>query len=280
MPDMKRDAEVGPVRSSESYVQAGNASFESLLSSRTVVQDAAFLLPYLTGGLRLLDLGCGPGSITVGLGTILADGQVVGVDIQPSQVERARALALEQGQTNVHFEVADAYALPFPSGYFDVVFANGVLMHLREPQTALGEVCRVLRPGGIAAVRDPDFGASLFTPLTPTLERWSAVRARLREGRGSDPFTGRQHRRLLLDAGFAGAEAGATAVAAGTLEETQRFAAFLIAQTEGFATAAIAEGLADDAILAEVKAELEAWGRRPDAFSVTTWCHAVGWAPV
>ena len=69
--------------------------------------------------MRLLDVGCGPGSITLGLAEAVAPGEVVGVDLQPAQVEQARALAAERGVANVRFEVASAYALPFPDAAFD-----------------------------------------------------------------------------------------------------------------------------------------------------------------
>ena len=112
-----------------------------------------------------------------------------------SRRERWRARA---GIANVRFEVANAYRLPFPDDSFDAAFANGVVMHLRQPVQALAELFRVLRPGGIAGVRDPDWGSSLYAPMTPLLEHWLAVRAQARRHNGSDPFLGRHYRRLLL----------------------------------------------------------------------------------
>jgi ubiquinone/menaquinone biosynthesis C-methylase UbiE len=90
--------------------------------------------------------------------------------------------------TNVRFEVADIYALPFPDGSFDAAFVHGVLMHLREPVRALAELRRVLRPGSLAGVRDPDWGASLHAPATPLLDQWIALRVRVRQHNGGDPF--------------------------------------------------------------------------------------------
>src|SRR3712207_7497709 len=71
-----------------------------------------------------------------------------------------------------------AYALPFPDGAFDAVLAHLVLMHLREPVRALAEIRRVLRPGGVVAVRDVDFGAQLVFPLTRSEEHTSELQSR------------------------------------------------------------------------------------------------------
>ena len=136
-----------------SYSHRGNPAFESELALRTAAKEAAFFLPLLRAGMRVLDLGCGPGSITLGFAQAVAPGEAVGVDLQPSQVAQAQALSVAWRVTNAHFEVADVYSPPFPDGFFDAVFAHAVLMHLREPVRALEEVRRVLRPGGIAGVR-------------------------------------------------------------------------------------------------------------------------------
>jgi len=113
---------------------------------------------------QLLDVGCGPGSITLDLAGLVAPGQVVGIDIQRAQIDQARALASARGVTTVRFEVEDIYELPFSDASFDAALANGVLMHLSEAVRALAELRRVLRPGGVAGVRDPDWGASLRAP--------------------------------------------------------------------------------------------------------------------
>jgi ubiquinone/menaquinone biosynthesis C-methylase UbiE len=101
-----------------------SAEAHAMMGQRTAAQNADFFLPHLRPGMRLLDAGCGQGSITIGLADAVAPGEVVGLDRDPEQVERARALAAERGVTNVRFEVGDAYALPFPDASFDAVFAH------------------------------------------------------------------------------------------------------------------------------------------------------------
>jgi ubiquinone/menaquinone biosynthesis C-methylase UbiE len=261
----------------EVYSQQANRAFEAALAARTASRDAAFFTSCLRSGMRLLDVGCGPGSITLGLAEAVAPGQVVGIDVQSAQVEQARALARMRGIANVSFEVANAYRLPFPDDSFDAVFANGVVMHLRQPVQALAELFRVLRPGGIAGVRDPDWGSSLYAPMTPLLEHWLAVRAQARRHNGSDPFLGRHYRRLLLEAGFVRAEASASVESAGSPAETRRHAGFLKAMLAGLAPTVVAQGWMDQVTVDAAAAEIDAWAERPDAFYATTWCQAIGW---
>jgi len=265
------------IPAAEVYVQQANPAFEAELAARTASREAAFLLPHLRPGMQLLDVGCGPGSITLGLAEVVAPGQVVGIDLQSAQIEQARVRAAERGIATVRFEVADIYRLPFPDGSFDAAFANGVLMHLRKPVRALEELRRVLRPGGIAGIRDPDLGASLYAPTTPLLEQWLAMRVRVRQHNGADPFLSRHYRRLLLEAGFVRGEAGASVDSAGSLEETRRQAAFLKAMLQGLGRTVVAQEWMDQATVDALAAEIDAWAQRPDAFYATTWCEAVGW---
>jgi SAM-dependent methyltransferase len=253
-------------------------AFEAQMAARAAAGEAAFFLPYLRPGMRVLDVGCGPGSITLGLVAAVTPGEVVGVDLQPAQVERAREGARSRALANARFEVASAYELPFPDASFDAALAHVVLMHLREPVRALREVRRVLRPGGVIGVRDVDWGGGLFAPTTPLLERWRDLRVRVRQHSGGDPFLGRHHRRLLLDAGFARAAAGASLSTAGTREETRRAAAFMRAMLQGLSRTAVAEGWIDQPTVDAVAAEIDAWAERPDAFSAALYCEAVGWA--
>jgi SAM-dependent methyltransferase len=261
----------------EVYTQRDNPAREAQFAARTAAREGAFFLPYLAPGMRLLDVGSGPGSITLGLAELVAPAEVVGVDLQSSQVERARALAVERGVATARFEVANVYALPFPDASFDAAFAQMVLMHLREPVRALREVRRVLRPGGVVGVRDADWGGDLWAPMTPLLAQWAALRVRVRRHNGGDPHLGRAHRRLLLEAGFVRPVATASLLRAGSPEETREHAAAWQAQLPGVARTALAEGWVDQAAVDAIAAEIDAWARRPDAFAAEPKPEAVGW---
>ena len=260
-------------------VYSGNApATDAALAQRAAAREAAFLLPHLRPGARLLDGGGGPGSITLGLAAAVAPGEVVGLDLRPEPLAQARAAAAQRGVPNVRFEVGSAYALPFPDASFDAAFAHQVLIHLREPVRALTEVRRVLRPGGGGGVRDVDFGATLHFPLTPRVEQARPLRCRILEHNGGNPWLGRTHRRLLRAAGFARSEAGATAQSAGPPDETRRAAALMQAVWQGAGATALAEGWAAPGALDALPAALDAWAAQPDAFWTAVSCHAGGWA--
>lgn len=197
----------------ERYSLGYGAAEQGRLGRRAAAGRAAFFLPYLRPGMRLLDAGCGPGSITVDLAAVVAPGEVVGVDLEPRQIAAARTLAHERQAPGVRFAVADVYRLPFPAASFDAAFAHTVLFHLREPLRALRELRRVLRSGGVIGVRDPDAGTEVRVPATPALEQFATLVLRFAEHNGASPHYARHQRRLLLDAGFCRAEAGAVASA-------------------------------------------------------------------
>lgn len=260
----------------EQYSQRANPGFEAIMSLRTAEKEGAFFLRHLRPGMRVLDVGCGPGSITLGFAETVSPGEVVGVDFQPSQVSLAQGLSVARGMKNTRFEVADAYRLPFPDGSFDAVFANAVMWHLREPLRALTEVRRVLRPGGIVGIRDCDWGGRIHAPTTPLLEQWYALTIKIRQRNGGDPYLGRHNRRLLLEAGFARPEASVSVWSAGTPEEVRVCAAFLSAQLHGFASTALEEGWMDRTTVEKVAAEIDVWAGRPDALYFDTYCEALG----
>jgi SAM-dependent methyltransferase len=175
---------------------------ESVLRShrwRTAANSAAYLLPHLRPGVDVLDVGCGPGTITGDFAALVHPGVVVGVDREPTVVEAARA---SQQAPNVAFEMADAHALPVPDDRFDVVHAHQLLQHLSDPVAALREMRRVCRPGGVVAARDSDYASFAWAPLDPRLDEWLHIyRAAARANRG-EPDAGRHLLGWAHAAGF------------------------------------------------------------------------------
>src|SRR4051794_16226758 len=102
---------------------------------RTAQNSAAYLLPHLRPGMNLLDVGCGPGTLTLDLAQRVAPGRVVGVDVEPAVIEEASRLAEERKSDNLDFRVGDFRdaAASLTSRSFDVVHAHQVLQHLRDP---------------------------------------------------------------------------------------------------------------------------------------------------
>src|ERR1700744_6355541 len=146
---------------------------ESVLRShkwRTAENSAAYLLPHLARDARVLDVGCGPGTITAGLADPGPEGHGTGIDAAQSVIEQAREAA--GGRDNLSFTTGDVYALDYPDASFDVVHAHQVLQHLGDPVRALREMRRVARPGGIVAARDGDYGGMIWYPELPVLDEW------------------------------------------------------------------------------------------------------------
>src|SRR5262249_44921155 len=155
------ERDVAGARSAAYAPVFGVPRFIGYFGERVAAREAAFFLPHLRPGMALLDCGCGPGSITVGLAEAVAPGRVVGVDREPKALAVARAQAAGRGVTNVRFEEGDVHALPFADATFDAAFAHALLEHVRDPAAALAELYRVVKPGGVVGVRSPDQGLLL-----------------------------------------------------------------------------------------------------------------------
>jgi SAM-dependent methyltransferase len=178
---------------------------------RTAENSAGYLLAALPGTARVLDVGCGPGTITVDLAARVPGGQVVGIDQAPGVLDTARQEAGHRGRSNVGFGVGDVYHLAFADGTFDVVHAHQVLQHLPDPVGALAEMRRVCRAGGLVAARDSDYGGMLWFPEDPELAEWRALYQRVARALGGEPDAGRRLLSWARAAGFAEVEASASA---------------------------------------------------------------------
>ena len=170
---------------------------------RTAANSAAYLLPHLADGMRLLDVGCGPGTLTVDLARHVGPaGHVVGVDVSTSVIQEATAHATAEGIGNVRFQAGDFRAGDLPEGTFDVVHAHQVLQHLRDPVGALAAMGRLARPGGIVAARDSDYPSFLWTPADPRLDRWREIYMAVSDRNGTAGDAGRWLFRWARDAGL------------------------------------------------------------------------------
>lgn len=175
---------------------------ESVLAShtwRTIANSAAYLEPHLTAGLSLLDVGCGPGTITVEFADRLAPGRVVGLDAAQEVIDRA---STEFSRPGLEFVVGDAYALPFDDDTFDIVHAHQTLQHVADPVAVLREMRRVARPGGIVAARDVDYAGTFWYPLLPGLDAWLALYERVHRSNGGEPDAGRRLAAWAREAGL------------------------------------------------------------------------------
>jgi ubiquinone/menaquinone biosynthesis C-methylase UbiE len=249
-----------------------------LHTSRTAASHAAFFLPYLQPGMRLLDCGCGSGSITLGLAQVVAPAWVTGIDISEVEIERAQGRAAEEGVTNIHFEVGNLYKLAFPAQSFEAVFAHNVLEHVGEPIKALEEMHRVLKPGGVMGIRDVDMGGSLLAPADELVHHYLALLEAVWERAGGHPRLGRRLRGLLHEAGFVEVAASASYEVYGDPEGLRFISQIATSRcTEpDFVRQVVEHGLAGQERLEEIKAALHGWSERSDAFSTIAHCEVVG----
>ncbi|OMP89329.1 putative methyltransferase [Diplodia seriata] len=230
-----------PTNTTKPYLHGYHASVLRSHSSRTAQNSCPHLLPYLRPGMRVLDVGCGPGTITTDLAAIIASpsspspsststtsttGHITALDASPTVLATARAHAETTGTKNIDFRLGDACALPFADASFDAVHANQVVQHVADPVAAVREMRRVVRAdGGVVALREGD-GHVWFCPPTTTRRRgtqeeggeeggeeeenpgdvlaeWYELWLRMARDAGVEPMAGRRLLSYALRAGWA-----------------------------------------------------------------------------
>lgn len=263
----------------ERYTYGHSAVVVDVHAGRTAKGEAAFFLRQLRPGMRVLDVGCGPGSITLGLAAVVSPAEVIGLDVEAGVIARAREEAVTRGAGNMRFEVGSAYDLPYADGTFRAVFAHTLLEHLREPGRAIAEFRRVLLPGGVLGLRDCDWGSGIFGPPDPLVEEAGRLYARLWEHNGGDPRCGRRLRALLREAGFARIETSASFRWDGTLASSRSFGELLAQRLvlPEFMDRVVTLGWADRSEVERISDACRAWAERPDAFAAMVMCEAIAW---
>ncbi|MDK0523237.1 class I SAM-dependent methyltransferase [Streptomyces sp. ML-6] len=244
---------------------------ESVLRShswRTAANSAAYLIGELRPGMAVLDVGCGPGTITADLAELVSPGRVTGVDTAGEILTRAAGTASERGLENVGFAVADVHDLDFPDDSFDVVHAHQVLQHVGDPVRALREMRRVCRPGGIVAVRDSDYAAMAWYPEIAALDTWQELYQRVARGNGGEPDAGRRLLSWARRAGFTDITATAATWCFATPESREWWSGLWADRTVGsvYAELAVEGGHATADELSAIAAAWREWGTRDDAW--------------
>jgi ubiquinone/menaquinone biosynthesis C-methylase UbiE len=263
---------------SKHYTPGYSSNAITFMSKRTVESHASFFKPYIHPGMRLLDCGCGPGSITLGFARLVAPGTVIGVDQESTQLQGAVATAAQQQITNVEFETSSIYELPFPDNTFDAAFCHALLEHLQHPISALRELWRVLKPGGIVGVRSPDWGGFLIAPVNRELNAAIAYYKQLQQRNGGNPFVGRELRCLLRQAGFHQVKASASYECYEPLSVIGDYLALRI-EASRTVDQAIDKGWTDEKALTRMSRALREWSQHPDGLFAQSWCEVVGAKP-
>lgn len=249
-----------------------------LMESRSAEVHAAFLLKHLLSGMDVLDIGCGPGSITVGLASAVSPGEVVGVDIEASQIELGCQRAESLGLENCRFQVGSVFDLPMDDDSVDVVYGHTILMQFRELDAVLAQVKRVLKPGGVVGFREIDFGASLYHSDDSALRYvMSTLRRAIFHNHGN-PDIGRALPSILYDAGFQIVSASATYACAATPEAKAGVYAAMarLWDQADFVGQAESLGWLDAEERESIVKRLEEEGADPGSISGTSYVEVVG----
>jgi ubiquinone/menaquinone biosynthesis C-methylase UbiE len=262
----------------EKYTHGHHESVVSQHRKRTAAEAAAFLLPHLRPGMRLLDVGCGPGSITLGLAEAVAPGEVLAIDLSADVLDEARQIAEEKGITNVRFEQGDVFHLSFPDGAFDAIYAHQVLQHLQRPVDALREMKRLLASDGYVGVRDSDYGTSTWSPPNERIARWLEVYHAVASANGAEADAGRYLHGWLHAAGFDDIRVSGTTWTFPGYDTVETWATSWAARTTGsnLATGALEHGIATREELERIAEGFREWCAHPAAFFSIGHVEALG----
>jgi ubiquinone/menaquinone biosynthesis C-methylase UbiE len=235
---------------------------------RTAENSAAYLLPHLSPGTSLLDVGCGPGTITLDFANRVAPGPVIGVDLAAEVIEAANAEGETHSASNVEFRTADLYALEFDDDSFDIVHAHQVLQHVPDPVAALREMKRVCKPGGLVAARDSDYAAFTWYPAEPKIEAWLAMYRTVARSNQAEPDAGRFLLAWAHAAGFTDVQPGASTWCYATPEDRTWWGELWADRItkSAIATQAVEISAATEAELEEMAAAWRNWTTHPDGW--------------
>ena len=242
---------------------------ESVLRShrwRTVANSAQYLRPYIVPGAQVLDVGCGPGTITAEFGELVGQkGNVLGIDVANDVIVLARD---EPHGANVKFTVANLFDEALPDGSFDVVHAHQVLQHLDDPVAALRRMRELTKPGGVVAARDGDLGTSVGYPMSTGLTDWLSLYCAVARGNGGEPDAGRRLLSWAHEAGFDDVTPSASVWCFATPAERKWWGelwADRVTQST-FAEQALETGLASESELQRIADAWRAWSRDPSGW--------------
>jgi SAM-dependent methyltransferase len=263
----------------ERYVHGYAEWTQRWMETRTAERELPFLAPYLTPGKDLVDCGCGPGSITLGLADAVSPGDVTGFDIEPRQLELARAAAARRGIRNARFEEGSIYEIPASDASFDIAVAHFVIEHVSDPPRALREMRRVLRPGGVAAIKDPSYPGFVFRPRTPEVALYEELMAKWQKHNSASTTYAVDLRSQLLEAGFSRTEAsGGMEQVAGSGEGAPVFRLILENQVKepAFRETVLGSGWATEDQLNAISASASSFAQRSDVFGFIVFVQALG----
>jgi len=252
----------------DTYVHGHHDSVLRSHTWRTVENSAAYLVPHLAVGQKILDVGCGPGTISVDLARRVAPGLVTAIDADHGVVQKATDLLEQSGLSNCEFTTGDVYALSYPDDTFDIVHAHQVLQHLTNPVAALSEMRRVTKPGGVVAVRDAIYASMAWSPADASLDRWMELYQQMTALNDVNANAGQELYGWAVRVGFSTVTATSSTWTFATAETRAWWGSLWSERVRqsSFAEQALQHGLADETELQTVAAAFAKWGARDDGF--------------
>lgn len=252
--------------SDEVYSHGHHRSVVGAHATRRAQDSAGYLLPHFRAGQHVLDVGCGPGSITADFALLAAPGRVIGMDRSADVVKLANETYTDI--ENLTFQTGNVYDLDFSDESLDVIHAHQVLQHLTDPVAALREMRRVARPGGIIAIRDADFHGMTWYPPTAELDEWMDTYQQLARSNRAEPDAGRHLIAWAQQAGLTNIEPSSSNWLYAT-DERRRWHAKVWSERvvhSAFAEQSLERGLADRPQLERLAAGWLRWGEAPDGW--------------
>ena len=226
---------------------------------RTAENSAGYFTALIQPNWVILDVGCGPGTITADLNELVPDGLVIGVDMSHAVLSEAA-----EATPRTPLVAADLYSLPFAPGSVDAIHLHMVLQHVPDPVGALRALATLLKPGGVLAARDSDYGAFTWSPPTPGLDRWLELYRAAAHAVGGEPDAGRYLGDWAEQAGLRAETSWSTWIY--QTPDERRWWGSLWADrivSSAFATTVLEAGLADRAELEALSDVWRSWGNLP-----------------
>ena len=175
---------------------------ERLLDQAGTLVELLHADTFYPAGSHVLEAGCGVGAQTVTLARRSPDARFTSIDVSAESIARARQAANTAGLSNVQFQQADIFALPFGEPSFDHAFVCFVLEHLARPIEALAILSRAVKPGGTVTVIEGDHGSAYFHPDSHAARDAIQCQIELQRLAGGDALIGRQLYPLMAGAGL------------------------------------------------------------------------------
>ncbi len=252
----------------ETYAHGHHPEVVFAHARRTIEDSAAYFAPHLRPGMRILDVGCGPGSVSCDLAAAVAPGSVTGIDDEPEVIDQAKELAASRSIDNIVFDVANAYSLPYEDDSFDAVHAHQLLQHVTDPVAVLGQMKRVVRPGGLIAARDADYGTMVHSPEHDGINKWNALYREVARRAGGQPDAGRRLAQWFAAADLPILEASSSTWTFATAEARRWWADSWMSRLleARLGELAVDQGLADREALEAMAADWDKWASHPSGY--------------